>query len=321
MRNGISGFLVVFRVAGMSYGGTELLGMTAAECNDPRRALPLATKITFLRILVFYVLTLLLLGFIIPADDPRLASTGKGAQISPFTLSADMAGIKHLPTLFNVVIVVALISMANASIFASSRALQALCERGMGPRFFAKVKWGVPIHAFVIAFVFGLLAFITMAPGGQAIFDWLLSLSGACNYYTWISICVSHICFRRGWKAQGRETSELLWVSPFGVWGSWIGLVIFILALFANVLAAILPIKGVHGPLDIIRDNIGTVIPWFVLTGYCIWQKKHRPGPLRLFRAPTEMDMTTGVRLRATARIVDAETASDEVKASTNLAT
>ncbi|KAL2759008.1 hypothetical protein ACRALDRAFT_2063992, partial [Sodiomyces alcalophilus JCM 7366] len=297
-RNGFSGFMVVFRVAGMSYGGTELLGMTAAECNDPRRALPLATRITFLRILLFYVVTLLLLGFVVPADHPKLASTGKGAQVSPFTLAAQIAGIKHLPTIFNVFIIVALVSMANASIFASSRALQALCEQGMGPRWAAKLKWGVPVYAFGAAFMFGLLAYITMAPGGEVIFDWLLSLAGACNYYIWASICLSHIRFRQGWQAQGRSIDELLWSSPFGLWGSWVGLCTCAFALFANLMTAILPIGGKHNATDIVRDNIGTVMPWFVLLGYCLWSKMCVAQPKPLLVPPTEMDLATGARLK-----------------------
>lgn len=220
VKHGFSGFMFIFRTAGMSYGGTELLGMTAAECKNPRKLLPLATKISFFRILLLYILPLALLGLCVSANDPELSITGHGAKVSPFTLAADLAGLQPLATFFNALIVVALISMANASIYASSRALQALCEHGMGPRRGAQVKWGVPVWSLGLSFLFGLLAFTELAPGGEAVFDWLLSVSGACNYYTWTTICVSHIRFRRAWKIQGRETSELLWCSPFGVAGS-----------------------------------------------------------------------------------------------------
>ncbi|KAG7113111.1 putative amino-acid permease P7G5.06 like protein [Verticillium longisporum] len=244
--NGFPGFMTLFRIAGMSYGGTELLGMTAAECNNPRRALPLATKITFFRIALFYVLTLLFLGFVVDSQDPGLAKIGHGAQVSPFTLAAQRAGIKVLPDLFNVFVVLALLSMANASIYASSRALQALCEQGMGPRFAATIKWGVPIYAFALAFTIGLTAFVNVASGGAVIFDWLLSLSGACNYYTWLSICASHIRFRRAWHTQGHSLDELLWTSPFGVWGSWIGIAICSTGLLASIVTSIYPLYGIH---------------------------------------------------------------------------
>ncbi|KAM0335845.1 hypothetical protein ACHAQA_000895 [Verticillium albo-atrum] len=298
MANGFAGFMALFRIAGMSYGGTELLGMTAAECNNPRRALPLATKITFFRIVVFYVITLLFLGFVVDSNDPGLAKLGQGAEVSPFTLAAQRAGIKVLPDLFNVFVVMALLSMANASIYASSRALQALCEKGMGPRFGATIKWGVPIYAFVLAFAVGLIAFVNVAPGGAVIFDWLLSLSGACNYYTWISICASHICFRRGWRAQGRTVDELLWPSPFGVWGSWVGLIICSAGLFASIFTSIYPVYGGHDTEAAIRDNVGIVIPLIVLAAYYLWKIVWRKEPQVLTIAPADMDLTSGLRLK-----------------------
>ncbi|KAK1688722.1 histidine permease [Colletotrichum godetiae] len=280
----------------MSYGGTELLGLTAAECKNPQKALPLATKIVFGRIFFFYIISLLLLGFVVPSNDPGLASTGHGAKYSPFTLAAELANIQHLPSFFNALIVLAIISMANTSIFAASRAFQAICERGMGPRWGATVKWGVPVYAFAITSVFGLLAFVNLAPGGGAIFDWLLSLSGASNYYTWASICVSHIRFRKAWAAQGNDTNQLLWKSPFGVWGGWVGLTICIIGLSANVLTAIWPVGG-HDEQAIIRDNIGTVIPIILYIGYWVWQSRIMKVKQPVLVPLDDMDVQTGIRL------------------------
>ncbi|TQN67087.1 putative amino-acid permease [Colletotrichum shisoi] len=297
VKNGLSGFLMVFRVAGMSFGGTELLGMTAAECKNPQKALPLATKVVFARIFFFYIVSLLLLGFVVPSDEPRLASVGHGAKYSPFTLAAQLANIPHLPSFFNALIVVAIVSMANTSIFAASRAFQALCEKGMGPRWGATVKWGVPVYAFLVTFVFGLIAFVNLAPGGDVIFDWLLSLSGASNYYTWASICVSHIRFRKAWAAQGHDYKTLLWNSPFGAWGAWVGVSVCAVGLFANILTAILPIGG-HDAQAVIRDNVGTVIPAVLYFGYWFWQSR-----IKKMRQPTliplgQVDVRTGIRLQ-----------------------
>ncbi|GKT90496.1 amino acid permease [Colletotrichum tofieldiae] len=296
VKNGLSGFLMVFRVAGMSYGGTELLGMTAAECKNPQKALPLATKVVFARIFFFYIVSLLLLGFVVPSDDPGLASTGHGAKYSPFTLAAQLANIQHLPSFFNALIAVAIVSMANTSIFAASRAFQALCEKGMGPRWGATVKWGVPVYAFLITFIFGLIAFANLAPGGGAIFDWLLSLSGASNYYTWASICVSHIRFRKAWAAQGHDHKMLLWNSPFGAWGAWVGVIICVVGLSANMLTAIWPVSG-HDAQAVIRDNIGTVIPVVLYFGYRLWQSMVKKLKQPVLIPLDQVDVRTGIRL------------------------
>ncbi|KAK2059961.1 amino acid permease [Colletotrichum caudatum] len=294
--NGFSGFLMVFRVAGMSYGGTELLGMTAAECKNPQKALPLATKVVFARIFFFYIVSLLLLGFVVPSNHPGLASTGHGAKYSPFTLAAELANIQHLPSFFNALIVVAIISMANTSIFAASRAFQALCEKGMGPSWGATIKWGVPVYAFFVTFVFGLLAFVNLAPGGGAIFDWLLSLSGASNYYTWASICVSHIRFRKAWAAQGHDHKMLLWNSPFGIWGACLGVAICVVGLLANVLTAIWPVNN-HDAQAIVRDNIGTAIPIVLYFGYWLWQSMVKKLKQPVLIPLDQMDVRTGIRL------------------------
>ncbi|KAF3807549.1 General amino-acid permease GAP2 [Colletotrichum gloeosporioides] len=307
VKNGVAGFFLVFRTAGMSYGGTELLGLTAAECKNPQKALPLATKIVFARIFFFYIVALLLLGFVVPSNDPNLASTGHGAKYSPFTLAAQLANIKHLPDFFNVLIVVALISMANASIFAASRAFQALCEKGMGPKWGAKVKWGVPVYAFLVTFLVGLLAFVNLAEGGEAIFDWLLSLSGASNYYTWASICFSHIRFRRAWAAQGHDKATLLWRTPFGTWGAWVGLLVCILGLLANIITAAMPVGGKYSAQAIVRDNIGTVIPPFLYFGYRFYQRFIQKAKKPLLIPLEEVDLRYGLRLTADSSGADLE--------------
>ena len=73
-KNGYRGFMAVFRIAGMSYGGTELLGLTVAECKKPSQMLPRATKVVFARICLFYCGALLMLGFVVPSDSAELAT-------------------------------------------------------------------------------------------------------------------------------------------------------------------------------------------------------------------------------------------------------
>jgi yeast amino acid transporter len=295
-QNGFRGFIMVFRVAGMSFGGTELLGLTAAECRDPQTSLPVATKIVFFRIAAFYVGALFMLGLVVPSNSPDLASTGHGAKESPFALAAKIANIPGLPHFFMAMVVVALISMANASIFSASRAIQALCEKGMGPRWGAKIRRSVPIYALLVTFVFGLLGFINCAPGGDSVFDWLLSLSSASNYYTWASICLSHIRFRKASQHQGRDLAELLWKSPFGVYGSWFGIMVCVIGLTANIWSAIFPVGGTYDVLSITRDNIGVCISPMFYLGYLLYQK-YRHGIRKPWLIASETaDIQTGRR-------------------------
>ena len=76
--------LGVFMVAGFSFQGTELLGITAGESEDPEKSIPKAIKSVFWRILLFYILAIFIIGMIIPFTDARLLS--QDVAISPFTL-------------------------------------------------------------------------------------------------------------------------------------------------------------------------------------------------------------------------------------------
>jgi yeast amino acid transporter len=237
-RNGFKGFCSVFVSSAFAFGGTELTGLAAAEAADPRKSIPKATKQVFWRIAFFYVLSTFMLGLIVPSDsDVLLNSSGANTKASPFVLAFKLAGVKGLPSVFNAVITISVISVANSATFGSTRTLQALALQGMGPKIFAYVdKHGRPLTVVLLQLVFGLLAFINEAKGvGTKVFNWLLALSGLSNFFIWGSICIAHIRFRQAWKAQGRELKEIPYHAPFGVWGSAVGAfmnAIFLIAQF-----------------------------------------------------------------------------------------
>lgn len=235
-RNGFKGFCSVFVTAAFAFGGTELVGLAAAEAADPRKTLPKATKQVFWRITFFYVLTLFLVGLIVPSDSTDLFnSSGANTKFSPFVLAIQYAGIKGLPSVFNAVITISVLSVANSCTYGSTRTIQALAKQGMAPRFFAYCdKKGRPIYCIMLQLAFGLLAFINEAAAGDDVFTWLLSLSGLSYFFVWASICLSHIRFRSGWKAAGRSLDELPFQAQFGVIGSYIGLSLNVLALIAT---------------------------------------------------------------------------------------
>lgn len=165
-RNGFKGFCSVFVTASFAFGGTELTGLAAAEAANPLMSIPKATKQVFWRISFFYIIGLLILGLIVPSDsDVLLGSSGANTKASPFVLAITLAGIKILPSIFNVVITISVLSVANSCAFGSTRTLQALAARGMAPKFLAWIdKRGRPLPCVILQLVFGLLAFVSQAP-------------------------------------------------------------------------------------------------------------------------------------------------------------
>ena len=235
-KNGFKGFCSVFVTASFAFGGTELVGLAAAEASNPRKSLPTATKQVFWRITGFYVISLFIVGLILPSNDKRLlGSSGANTKASPFVLAIQTAGVSGLPSVFNAVITISVLSVANSCTFGSTRTMQALASRGMGPSFLCYIdSKGRPIWCVAIQLIFGLLAFVNEATTGSTFFNWLLSLSGLSYFFVWGSICLSHIRFRHGWKAQGHTLDELPYQAQFGVIGSWIGLFLNCICLVAT---------------------------------------------------------------------------------------
>lgn len=64
--------------------GTELIGVTVGEAENPRRNFPRAIKLTFWRIVIFYVFSVLLLGMCVPYNsDELLFATGGPTRAPP----------------------------------------------------------------------------------------------------------------------------------------------------------------------------------------------------------------------------------------------
>ncbi|KAF3314306.1 glyceraldehyde-3-phosphate dehydrogenase 1 [Orbilia oligospora] len=179
--NGFKGLCSVFANAAFSFSGTELVGMAAAETANPRKSLPKAVKQVFWRITLFYLVSLTLVGVIVPYDDPRLLGTSNvDARASPFVIAILNAGITVLPDIMNVVIMVAVLSVGNSAVFGASRTLVSLAEQGQAPKVFAYIdRKGRPMAGIALAAVFGLLSYIGIAsPKIQNyIFKWLLAES------------------------------------------------------------------------------------------------------------------------------------------------
>lgn len=279
-RNGFKGFCSVFVTASFAFGGTELVGLAAAEADNPRKTIPKATKQVFWRISLFYVISLFLLGLIVPSDNDSLSSaSGGNTRYSPFVLSFKLAGIKVLPSIFNAVITLSVISVANSCTFASTRTVQALCARGMGPSWGAKVdKKGRPWVILIIALLFGCLAYINLASSGSEVFTWLLSISGLSNFFTWGSICFAHIQFRRVWKMNGRTVDELPFAAMFGTTGSWIGLGLNILCLIAQFYVALFPIGGKPDAKAFFESYLAAPIVILFFVGYKLFYRQWSLG-------------------------------------------
>jgi AAT family amino acid transporter/lysine-specific permease len=202
--------LSVFVVAGFSFQGTELIGITAGESETPETSIPKAIKQVFWRILLFYILSIAIIAAIIPYTSPNLlGSSVNDVAISPFTLVFNRIGMAGAASIMNAVILTSVLSSANSGMYASTRMLWAMAGSGFAPRIFKKTnRRGVPIAALLLTTLVGGMTFLTSIMGPE-VYQLLVAASGLTGFLAWLGIAISHLRFRRAFIKQGHSLNEL----------------------------------------------------------------------------------------------------------------
>ncbi|MCL0001211.1 amino acid permease [Providencia rettgeri] len=208
--NGFNGLIMALAIIMFSFGGLELVGITAAEAEDPDKSIPKAINQVVYRILIFYIGSLAVLLALYPWVD-------LDGKTSPFVLIFHELGDLLVANSLNVVILIAALSVYNSGAYATSRMLYGLAQQSNAPKFLAKVnKGGVPVMALLVSGIAtsgGIL--INFVMEGKA-FELLMSLVVTTLVLNWIMICVSNLKFRAAMNKQGVETKfKSIWY-PFG---------------------------------------------------------------------------------------------------------
>ena len=228
--------------ATFAYLGTELVGVTVGEAQNPRKTIPRAIKLTFYRILIFYCLSVLLVGMLVPYDSEELAfaqDATTGASASPFVVAIELAGIKALPGIINGCICLFVFSAANSDLYIASRTLYGLASEGRAPAIFRRTNnRGVPYMALGASVLFCGLAYLNVADDSRTVFIYFVNLVTIFGLESWISILVTHIYFVKARRVQNLPNSAMPYVAPFGLWGSYFALAVCILVAFTKNFAA-----------------------------------------------------------------------------------
>jgi amino acid transporter len=185
----------------------------------------------------FYILGLFFVGLLIDSNDKRLLGSGYiDVKASPFVLVGEYAGLKGFDSFMNVVILVSVVSIGVSGVYGGSRTLTALGEQGYAPKIFTYIdRSGRPLVSVCAILLMGALGYMNLAANGELVFGWLLQLSGMAALFTWGSICLAHIRFRKAWIYHGHTLDEIPFKAVGGVYGSWCGLTIIFIVLLAQV--------------------------------------------------------------------------------------
>ncbi|KAI8186722.1 Dicarboxylic amino acid permease [Colletotrichum sp. SAR 10_86] len=260
-----------------AFSGTELVGVTVGEAKNPRLSMPKAIRLTFLRIVFFYVISVFLLGLVVPYNSQDLAFAAgakTSAAASPFVVAIKIAKIKGLDHVINGCLVVFVFSAANSDIYISSRTLYGIAIDGKAPRIFTRTtKAGVPFVSLALCGAFCGLAYMSVSSSAAIVFNNLTSIVTVFGLLTWISILITHIFFCRAREAQQIDPAYIPYRAPFGTWGSYIALGFLIVLTLTKGIEVFV---GTFDYKSFIVQYIGIPVYLICIFGYKIVKKSHR---------------------------------------------
>jgi amino acid transporter len=267
------GFWTTFNNALYAYSGIETITIAAAETRSPRRAIPQAARRIFVRIFLFYVLTILMVGLVVPSNNTDLLqSTGTASQ-SPFVIAARLAGIKVVPSIINAVILTSAWSSGNSNMLGGSRILFGMAVNGRAPAIFKRLnRFGVPYVAVIFYAVFMCLGYMTLSNSASTVFTWLQNIVAISTLVNWICICIVYLRFYYGCKKQGIDRHrELPWAAPLQPYTTWATLILFIVLLFTGGFSTF--IHGQWSNETFISSYLNIPLILILYFGYKFWKK------------------------------------------------
>ena len=218
--------LMTMVAVNFAFSGTELIGIAAGETEIPHKVVPLAIRTTVVRLIVFFIGTVLVLAALIPMEQAGIVK-------SPFVQVFERIGIPYAADIFNFVILTAILSAANSGLYASGRMLWSLSNEKTLPACFSRLtQRGIPLIAISVSMLGGLLALASSVVAPDTVYVALSAISGFAVVAVWLSICASHIAFRRHHLRSGRSLSALNYRAP---WFPFTPIAGFLLCLLACV--------------------------------------------------------------------------------------
>ena len=315
-----------------AFAGLELFALGAVESATPKISINKSRKWILYQIVIFYLVSIVMIGCLVSYKNPQLdpatsrdGGLGIDVNTSPFVIAIRLANIHAGPSIMNAATIITVVSVGNASVYASTRVLCAVGALRQGPKFLRYIdRKGRPMGCLVVQFLFGLLGYLVCVPGRTTtaqIFAWLLSLSGLSALFTYLSINLSHLRFRQALYHQARSPKlELLYTSP--VWCSWYAIVTTLIALVLQFWAALWPPgsgsgTGGGGGADVKSFfQVYLSLPVFLLSyvAHKVYDYYWNGVPLfKLWLAVDEIDVDSGRRQ------VDLEVVKQEIAERANM--
>lgn len=253
--HGMKGMLLGLAIIMFSFGGLELVGIAAAETDNPAATIPKATNQVVLRILIFFIGSQAVLLTLFPWNQ-----VSQGG--SPFVMIFAALHSPWVATALNVVVLIAALSVYNSATYSTSRMLTGLAQQGNAPARLGRLdQRGVPTAALLVsAAASGVCVVINYVLPSEAL-DILMMLVVAALVFNWLIICLTHLKFVHHQQRAGLASR---FPSPFKPLSNYLCL-LFLAGILIIMLAS-----------SDMRMAVYILPLWCVVIGLCYWVKQRR---------------------------------------------
>lgn len=177
-----------------AYAAVELVGTAAGETADPEKIIPRAINSVILRIVVFYVGSVWLLGLLLPYSE-------YSADTSPFVTFFGKLGIPHIGDVMNVVVLTAAFSSLNAGLYSTGRILRSMAVNGSAPLFTSHMsRRGVPYGGIMLTGAIALCGIVLNAWVPVEAFDIVLNMASLGILCSWAMIVLCQLRLWVWWR-------------------------------------------------------------------------------------------------------------------------
>ena len=206
---GVGGLLAAIPIVIFSMFGSEIATIAAAESEDPAGNVVKAGRSVALRIVIFYICSVVLITAIVPWDSLVVG-------LSPFTAAMDAIEIPGSSKVMSTIVITAVLSVLNSAIYISSRMLYELGKSGDGPRFLqATARNRTPWIGVLIGFAAGSAAALGQIFISQDVFSLLAGSAGSIMLFIYILVVLAQIRQRRRLEAKGAQIRLKVWLFPW----------------------------------------------------------------------------------------------------------
>jgi GABA permease len=209
-----------------SLTGAEITTIAAAESKEPARAVARMSSSVIVRILTFYVGSVLLIVTVVPWVRVQVGE-------SPFTLALTTMGFGWASVAMSAIILTAVLSCLNSAFYVCSRVLFVLAEHGDAPQWLVQLnERRVPTRSVWMGSVAGVLGILAAITSSQTVFAFLVNASGALMVFVYMIIAVAHFRLRREREARGAPAPALsMWLFPWSSYAAIAGMAAVLIAM------------------------------------------------------------------------------------------